>query len=37
LGITDRGRLRVGGWADVVILDRELEIQGVMVEGNLLN
>jgi N-acetylglucosamine-6-phosphate deacetylase len=37
LGITDRGRLQVGGWADVVMLDRDLEIQGVMVEGNLLS
>jgi N-acetylglucosamine-6-phosphate deacetylase len=37
LGITDRGRLQVGGWADVVILNRDLEIQGVVVEGNLLN
>jgi N-acetylglucosamine-6-phosphate deacetylase len=37
LGIPDRGRLQVGGWADVVILNRDLEIQGVVVEGNLLN
>ena len=37
LGITDRGRLTQGGWADVVMLDRDLNVEAVMVEGDLLN
>lgn len=34
LGLTDRGRLHAGAWADMVVLDRDLQIQGVYVEGN---
>jgi N-acetylglucosamine-6-phosphate deacetylase len=33
LGLSDRGRLAVGAWADVVQLDRNLEVQRVIVEG----
>lgn len=33
LGIADRGRLQTGSWADVVCLDRDLKLTGVMVEG----
>ena len=33
LGIRDRGRLAEGGWADVVVLDGELRVQEVFVEG----
>jgi N-acetylglucosamine-6-phosphate deacetylase len=33
LGLTDRGRLVEGAWADVVVLDRGLEVTAVMVEG----
>jgi len=33
LGLFDRGRLRAGAWADVVLLDRELQLTGVVVEG----
>jgi N-acetylglucosamine-6-phosphate deacetylase len=33
LGLTDRGRLQPGAWADAVILDRDLELQDVFVEG----
>ncbi len=34
LGLTDRGRLHAGAWADMVVLDRDLQIQDVYVEGN---
>jgi N-acetylglucosamine-6-phosphate deacetylase len=33
LGITDRGRLAVGAWADMVVLDRDLKLEHVFVEG----
>jgi N-acetylglucosamine-6-phosphate deacetylase len=33
LGLADRGRLVVGAWADVVLLDQKLELQRVFVEG----
>lgn len=34
LGLGDRGRLAVGAWADFVMLDRDLQVQGVVVEGD---
>jgi N-acetylglucosamine-6-phosphate deacetylase len=34
LGVTDRGRLAPGAWADVVVLDRDLKLQSVYVEGH---
>ena len=33
LGLQDRGRLALGAWADVVVLDRDLQLQAVLVEG----
>jgi N-acetylglucosamine-6-phosphate deacetylase len=33
LGLADRGRLARGAWADVVLLDRDLRVQEVFVEG----
>ncbi|MCY1560492.1 N-acetylgalactosamine-6-phosphate deacetylase [compost metagenome] len=33
LGLADRGRLATGAWADVVVLDRDLRVQEVFVEG----
>jgi len=33
LGLTDRGQLVAGAWADVVVLDRDLALQAVYVEG----
>jgi N-acetylglucosamine-6-phosphate deacetylase len=33
LGLTDRGRIMVGAWADLVVLDRDLRVQRVFVEG----
>ncbi len=33
LGITDRGRLEAGAWADVVVMDRDLIVQAVFAEG----
>lgn len=33
LGLADRGRLARGAWADVVVLDRDLRVQEVFVEG----
>jgi N-acetylglucosamine-6-phosphate deacetylase len=36
LGLSDRGRLAPGAWADVVILDAALRVQQVMVEGEAL-
>ena len=35
LGLPDRGRLQRGAWADVVVLDRDLQIKDVYVEGTL--
>ena len=34
LGVGDRGRLVSGAWADVVVLDRDLTLQSVYVEGH---
>jgi len=36
LGLADRGRLQVGAWADMVVLDRDLTINHVVVEGSLI-
>ena len=33
LGLTDRGHLNAGAWADVIVLDQDLKIQNVYVEG----
>ncbi len=33
LGLTDRGRLAVGAWGDVVLLDRDLKLLDVYLEG----
>ena len=33
LGLADRGRLEPGAWADVVVMDRDLVLQDVYVEG----
>lgn len=33
LGLADRGRLYVEAWADMVVLDRQLEVRQVFVEG----
>lgn len=33
LGLQDRGRLTTGAWADVVVLDCNLQVQQVWVEG----
>lgn len=33
LGLHDRGRLERGAWADLVVLDRDLNLQRVFVEG----
>ncbi|WP_035060298.1 N-acetylglucosamine-6-phosphate deacetylase [Andreprevotia chitinilytica] len=33
LGLADRGRLAIGAWGDVVVLDRELRVKAVYVEG----
>ena len=33
LGETTRGRLQVGAWADVAVLDPALRLQAVYVEG----
>ncbi|MCV2420925.1 N-acetylglucosamine-6-phosphate deacetylase [Paucibacter sp. DJ2R-2] len=33
MGLEDRGRLQPGAWADFVVLDRDLQLQGVVVEG----
>jgi N-acetylglucosamine-6-phosphate deacetylase len=34
MGLQDRGRLAAGAWGDVVVLNRDLELQAVMVEGH---
>jgi len=34
LGVADRGRLAAGAWADVVVLDGDLQLQSVYVEGH---
>jgi N-acetylglucosamine-6-phosphate deacetylase len=33
LGLPDRGRLQVGAWGDAVVLDRDLQLKDVFVEG----
>ncbi|MDP2369015.1 N-acetylglucosamine-6-phosphate deacetylase [Rhodoferax sp.] len=33
LGLADRGRLAVGAWADAVVLDHDLKLMDVYVEG----
>ncbi|MEH0168113.1 N-acetylglucosamine-6-phosphate deacetylase [Paucibacter sp. JuS9] len=33
MGLDDRGQLVVGAWADLVVMDRELQMQRVVVEG----
>lgn len=33
VGATDRGRLAAGAWADAVVLDRDLKLMDVYVEG----
>jgi N-acetylglucosamine-6-phosphate deacetylase len=33
LGLADRGRLAPGAWADIVVLDRDLKLTDVHVEG----
>jgi N-acetylglucosamine-6-phosphate deacetylase len=33
LGLADRGRLQPGAWADAVVLDRDLQLKDVFVEG----
>lgn len=33
LGFDDRGRLQAGAWADMVVLDAQLQVQQVFVEG----
>ena len=35
--IGDRGRLAPGAWADVVVLDRDLRVQDVFIEGGALD
>ena len=34
LGATDRGRLSVGAWGDAVLLDRDLQLTDVWIEGS---
>ncbi len=34
LGLADRGRIEVGAWADLVVLDRDLQIDNVFIEGH---
>ena len=36
LGLSDRGQLKPGCWADVVVLDTALQVQQVWVEGELI-
>jgi N-acetylglucosamine-6-phosphate deacetylase len=33
MGLQDRGRLQAGAWGDVVVLNRDLALQAVLVEG----
>lgn len=35
LGLADRGLLAIGAWADVTVLNRDLEVTAVYVEGEL--
>lgn len=34
LGVTDRGRLQTAAWADLVVLDPQLQIRQVFIEGD---
>ena len=34
LGLADRGRLRSGSWGDLVVLNRDLEVVRVLIEGD---
>ena len=34
MGLSDRGRLAPGAWADVVVMDANLQLQSVWVEGD---
>ena len=36
LGLPERGRLERGAWADFVVMDRELRLQQVVVEGEVI-
>lgn len=36
LGLAERGRLTAGAWADLVVLDRDLRLKAVYLEGELL-
>lgn len=33
IGVTDRGRLEAGAWADVVVLNRDLQVMETIIEG----
>jgi len=33
MGLSERGQLVVGAWADLVVMDRDLQLQRVVVEG----
>jgi N-acetylglucosamine-6-phosphate deacetylase len=33
LGVHDRGRLALGAWGDAVLLDRDLKLMDVYIEG----
>lgn len=33
MGLSERGHLAVGAWADLVVMDRDLQLQRVVVEG----
>ena len=33
LGVVDRGRLAMGAWADVVVLNGDLQLQSIYIEG----
>ncbi|MEO5671062.1 MAG: N-acetylglucosamine-6-phosphate deacetylase [Ramlibacter sp.] len=37
MGMADRGRLAVGAWGDAVVLDRDLKVRQVHVEGEALD
>ena len=34
LGVVERGRLAVGAWADLVVMDRDLKLQSTYIEGH---
>jgi N-acetylglucosamine-6-phosphate deacetylase len=34
LGLIDRGRVQAGAWADLVVLDPQLQVRQVFVEGD---